>query len=103
MVYFIPPVAIAGTAAATRATVRMIPRAARIVVPSFSPVRDEVPGLLLDSAVTLFAIAYLLSTHRLPVPLKAGSLALISVWTFYAVANNYSAIEALGLSPLGLS
>ena len=61
-----------------------------------------VPGLLVDSAVTIAAVAFLLTTRRVPVFVKKGFLALVVVATGYAVINNYRAIEALGISPLGL-
>ena len=60
-----------------------------------------VPGLLLDSAVTIAAVAFLLTTSLIPRPLRAGFLAIVSVWTFLAVANNVQALQALGISPLG--
>jgi hypothetical protein len=61
-----------------------------------------VPGLLVDSAVTVAALAFLLTTHRVPNFVKKGFLSLVVVATGYAVINNYRAIEALGISPLGL-
>lgn len=60
-----------------------------------------VPGLLLDSAVTLVAVAFLLSTRRLPRSAKAAFLTFVIAWTGYAVVNNFQAIQALGLLPLG--
>lgn len=60
-----------------------------------------VPGLLLDSAVTVAAMAFLLATRMLPVPLKGAFLALVVVWTGAAVANNWHAIQLMGLSPTG--
>ena len=62
-----------------------------------------VPGLLLDSGITLLAIGFLLATSLLPRAAKGLCLSLISVWTGYAVLNNLNALETLGLSPLGLS
>ena len=62
-----------------------------------------VPGLLLDSVVTVGAIAFLLSTRRLPHPAKELCLGFICAWTGYAVVNNLGAIATLGLSPLGAS
>jgi hypothetical protein len=61
-----------------------------------------VPGLLVDSAVTVAAVAFLLTTRRLPIFVKKGFLTLVVVSTGYAVFNNYRAIEALGISPLGI-
>jgi hypothetical protein len=60
-----------------------------------------VPGLLLDSAVTLGAIAFLVTTDLVPRPVKSLVLAAVVAWTGYAVVNNAQAIAALGLSPLG--
>jgi len=60
-----------------------------------------VPGLLLDSAVTLVAVGFLLSTNLIPRTLRAGFLAFVTVWTCFAVANNVQALQALGISPLG--
>lgn len=61
-----------------------------------------VPGLLLDSAVTLVAVVFLVSTNRLPEVVKGTFLALVVASTAYAVSNNLDAIARLGLSPLGL-
>jgi hypothetical protein len=61
-----------------------------------------VPGLLVDSLVTVLAVAFLLTTRRLPNFAKRTFFGLVVAATGYAVINNYRAIEALGLSPLGL-
>ena len=61
-----------------------------------------IPGLLVDSAVTVAAVAFLLTTRRVPNFVKKGFLTLVVVATGYAVINNYRAIEALGISPLGV-
>jgi hypothetical protein len=60
-----------------------------------------IPGLLVDSAVTVAAVAFLLTTRRVPNFVKKGFLTLVIAATGYAVINNYRAIEALGISPLG--
>ena len=60
-----------------------------------------VPGLLLDSAVTLGAVAFLVTTDLVPKPAKGLIFAAVVAWTGYAVVNNFQAITALGLSPLG--
>lgn len=60
-----------------------------------------VPGLLLDTAVTLGAVGFLLSTSAIPRALRAAFLAVVTVWTAVAVMNNVQAMQALGLSPLG--
>lgn len=59
-----------------------------------------VPGLFVDSVVTLVAIAFLLSTPLLPRVAKGLFFGVIIAWTGYAVANNLQAIEAMGLSLL---
>jgi hypothetical protein len=61
-----------------------------------------VPGLLVDSVVTVSAVAFLLTTRRLPDLAKKIVFGLIVVATGYAVINNYQAIDALGISPLGI-
>ena len=61
-----------------------------------------VPGLLLDSVVTIAAVAFLLTTRRLPNFVKRTFFGLVVVATGYAVINNYRAIDALGISPLGI-
>ena len=60
-----------------------------------------IPGLLIDSGVTLGAIAFLLSTHQIPKLTKGLFFGLVIVGTSVAVYNNWIAIRALGLSPLG--
>ena len=62
-----------------------------------------VPGLALDSLVTVFAIGFLLTTSRFPLHVKLALLTLISLTTGYAVINNMAAISDLGISPLGIS
>jgi len=61
-----------------------------------------VPGLLVDSLLTVAAVAFLLTTHRVPTPLKKVLFVLVVTVTGYAVINNYRAIDALGISPLGI-
>lgn len=60
-----------------------------------------VPGLLIDSAVTLCGVTFLVVTNQVPRVAKHLFFALVIAWTTLAVANNLEAIEALGLSPLG--
>lgn len=60
-----------------------------------------VPGLLVDSAITVWAIAFLLTTQRFPRSLKVGFFGLVVLWTAHAVVNNLQAIASLGLSPFG--
>ncbi len=61
-----------------------------------------VPGLLVDSVVTVSAVAFLLTTRRLPDFAKKAFFGLVVAATGYAVINNYRAIDALGISPLGI-
>ena len=60
-----------------------------------------VPGLMIDSLVTVCAIGFLLVTSRLPNAVKGAFLVCIAFWTGHAVLNNLEAIRMLGLSPLG--
>jgi len=59
------------------------------------------PGILFDSALTLVAIAFLLSTDLVPRPLKQAFFAVVVAWTGWAVANNLRALTDMGLSPFG--
>ena len=59
-----------------------------------------VPGILLDSAVTLAAIAFLLGTALVPRAAKGGFFLAIVAWTTWAVVNNVKAILSMGISPL---
>jgi hypothetical protein len=61
-----------------------------------------VPGLAIDTAVTLFAIAFLVFTHRFGRSVKLGLLLFIASTTAYAVLNNVAAMRDLGVSPLGV-
>ena len=61
------------------------------------------PGLALDSLVTLGAIGFLLTTSRFAVEVKLALLAFIAVTTGYAVINNVAAMSDLGISALGVS
>ena len=58
-----------------------------------------VPGLLVDSAVSIVAIFFLLATTLVPAHAKRFFFAMVVVWTGWAVANNLQAMRALGLSP----
>ncbi len=60
-----------------------------------------VEGLLIDSAITLVALAFLATTPRLPHLLKIAFLSSAVFWTGYAVANNVQAALTMGLSLLG--
>lgn len=56
-------------------------------------------GLLIDSVVTLGAIAFLSTTPVFGESLKVALLALITLSTGYAVVNNLDAITRMGLAP----
>lgn len=60
-----------------------------------------VEGLLLDSAVSLTAIAFLLATNLIPSQVKHAFFGLVVLWTGWAVVNNFQALSALGVSPWG--
>jgi len=57
------------------------------------------PGLLIDSLITLGAVFFLLVTAALSRTTKACFLSIIVATTGYAVLNNLRAIEAMGLWP----
>ena len=61
-----------------------------------------VPGLLFDSFITVCAVLFLVTTRRLPQTLKTVFFSAVVLTTGYAVVNNLRAIDAMGLSPLGL-
>jgi hypothetical protein len=60
-----------------------------------------VQGLVIDSAITLLAVGFLLTTRRLSPLAKGLFFAAVIAWTAFAVVNNLQAIEIMGLSPLG--
>jgi len=60
-----------------------------------------VPGLMVDSIVTVLAVAFLLTTTQIPRLAKGLFFGLVIAGTGVAVVNNLMAIQALGLSPLG--
>ena len=60
-----------------------------------------VSGLLVDSAVTVVAVAFLLTTTRINQTAKSCFFALIAAWTAVAIINNLNAISAIGASLLG--
>jgi hypothetical protein len=62
-----------------------------------------VPGLAIDSMVTVAAIGFLLVTTKLAPNLKVALLAFISMTTGYAVVSNISAMSDVGLSLSGVS
>lgn len=60
-----------------------------------------VPGLMLDTAVTIAGISFLLVTGSVPALAKRLFFSLVILWTTLAVVNNLRAVEALGLPLLG--
>ncbi|MGH0030025.1 MAG: hypothetical protein ACQGVC_09560 [Myxococcota bacterium] len=60
-----------------------------------------VPGLMIDSAVTIAGVSFLVVTRNVPPVAKGVFFTVVIAWTSLAVLNNLQAIEALGLSPLG--
>jgi len=60
-----------------------------------------VPGLLVDTAFTLGAVVFLLTTRRLSSTAKFCFFGVISAWTGVAVINNLQAISAIGLPLFG--
>jgi hypothetical protein len=60
-----------------------------------------VPGLLIDSAITVAAVFFLVVTRRLSHPSKLFFFLFIAASTGYAVINNVQAISVMGLSLLG--
>jgi hypothetical protein len=61
-----------------------------------------VNGLLIDSAITIVAVGFLLSTGMFPRTAKGVCFSVLCFSTGLAVLNNLRAIEALGLSPFGV-
>ena len=62
-----------------------------------------VPGILIDSVLTVGAITFLLLTPLVPRVAKGCFFFVVAAWTGYAVVNNFRAIAMMGLSPLGLA
>jgi hypothetical protein len=58
-------------------------------------------GLMIDSVLTIAALAFLVTTRWMPRAAKMTFLVAVIGWTGFAVANNLKAIYLLGLSPLG--
>jgi hypothetical protein len=62
-----------------------------------------VPGLALDSAVTIAAVGFLVVTTRFAPRMKMALLTFISITAGYATTSNLLAMSDLGLSVLGAS
>jgi hypothetical protein len=60
-----------------------------------------VPGLLVDTALTLGAVAFLLTTRRVSSSAKFCFFGLVATWTGIAVINNLQAISTIGLPLFG--
>jgi hypothetical protein len=60
-----------------------------------------VPGLAIDSFLTLCGVGFLLTTRQVPSLAKGFFFMMVIAWTVFAVLNNLQAIDALGLSPIG--
>ena len=60
-----------------------------------------VPGLLVDSGITIAAVVFLVHTKRLSAGMKYGIFGLIAFVTGVAVVNNLGAISAIGIPILG--
>lgn len=56
-------------------------------------------GLLIDTAITIGAIAYLTLTGTLAHGIKVALLCVISFSTGYAVVSNLGAINQMGIAP----
>jgi hypothetical protein len=60
-----------------------------------------VPGLAIDTAITLCAVAMLVRTGLLQRGAKGACLMLLVTTTALAVVNNFAAIHTLGIPALG--
>jgi len=60
-----------------------------------------IPGLVLDSIATFWALLFLVRTRRFSPQLKTAMLSFVALATSYAVTNNLFAIAALGIGPFG--
>ena len=58
-------------------------------------------GLLIDTVVTAFVLAFLVRTSRVGRPAKLAALAVLIGTTSWAVANNLEAVQRLGISITG--
>ncbi len=60
-----------------------------------------VPGLLVDTAISIVAIGFLLTTRMFTRSVKGACFVILMLSTGIAVVNNVRALEALKLSSLG--
>jgi hypothetical protein len=60
-----------------------------------------IPGLAIDTGITLLAIIFLVTTMLVSRHIKMLFLFVITASTGYAVVNNFQAIQSMGLWPLG--
>lgn len=62
-----------------------------------------VPGLVIDSFITLGVVGFVLTTRFIPEMFKGAFFGVVIAGTGLAVFNNYRALQVLGLSPLGVA
>ena len=60
-----------------------------------------VPGLWIDSLITIAALVFLASTSRFTPQLKTAMLSVVTVVSGYAVIHNIFVIAELGIGPFG--
>jgi len=58
-------------------------------------------GLVIDTAITLAVLAFVVRTPRIARPWKLAALGVLLATTGWAVANNLLAVQQLGLSITG--
>ena len=62
-----------------------------------------VPGLMIDSVLTLGVVAFVLTSRFIPDVFKGLFFGVVIAGTGLAVYNNFKALTVLGLSPLGVA
>ena len=60
-----------------------------------------VPGLLIDTVITIAALLFLATTPRFSPQLKTAMLSFVTIVTGYAVIHNIFVIADLGIGPFG--
>ena len=61
-----------------------------------------VPGLLIDTLITVAALTFVAATPRFSPTLKTSMLSFVTLVSFYAVTNNVLVIADLGIGPSGI-
>lgn len=61
-----------------------------------------VPGLLIDTLVTVAALTFVAATPHFSATLKTSMLSFVALVSFYAVSNNMLVIADLGIRPIGI-